>query len=77
MLRRSCPDQCYDTFVLYSIFEYLLCCVLLIPYYWSRKSNSYIISLCISPVVPTGTPVYDKFCLCISPVVPTGTPVSV
>ena len=33
--------------------------------------------ICISPVVPTGTPVSDKFYLCISPVVPTGTPVSV
>ena len=29
----------------------------------------------IRSVVPTGTPVSDKFCLCISPVVPTGTPV--
>ena len=36
-----------------------------------------MISLCISPVVPMGTPVSDKFCLCISPIVPTGTPVSV
>ena len=32
--------------------------------------------ICISPVVPTGTPVSDKFFLCISLVVPTGTPVS-
>ena len=30
----------------------------------------------ICSVVPTGTPVSDKFCLCISPVVPAGTPVS-
>ena len=30
----------------------------------------------ISPVVPTGTPVSDKFCLCIGLVVPTGIPLS-
>ena len=27
---------CYDTSVLYRTFEYLLCYVLLISYYWSR-----------------------------------------
>ena len=28
------PIRCYDTSVLYSIFGYLLCCVLLISYDW-------------------------------------------
>ena len=41
----STPGLCYDTSVLYSTFGYLLCCVLLISYYWSRQSNSYIIRL--------------------------------
>ena len=38
---QACPDRCfgtpalcYDTLVLYSIFEYLVCCVLLISYDW-------------------------------------------
>ena len=30
------PALCYDTSVLYGIFEYLLCCVLLISYDWSE-----------------------------------------
>ena len=30
------PALCYGTSVLYSTFGYLLCCVLLISYYWSR-----------------------------------------
>ena len=37
------PALCYDTSVLYRTFEYLLCCVLLIPYCWSRQSNSYMV----------------------------------
>ena len=36
---------CYGTSVLYYTFGYLLCCVLLISYYWSRQSNSYMIRL--------------------------------
>ena len=31
----STPALCYGTSVLYSIFGYLLCCVLLISYDWS------------------------------------------
>ena len=34
---------CYGTLVLYCTFRYLLCCALLISYYWSRYSNSYMI----------------------------------
>ena len=30
------PAFCYGTSVLYHTFGYLLCCVLLISYYWSR-----------------------------------------
>ena len=30
------PALCYETSVLYSTLGYLLCCVLLISYYWSR-----------------------------------------
>ena len=47
---QALSDQCfgtpvvwYDTSVLYSTFGYLLCCVLLISYYWSRYSNRYMI----------------------------------
>ena len=39
---QACPDRCFDisalcygTSVLYSIFGYLLCCILLISYDWS------------------------------------------
>ena len=44
----------------------------------SDKSHIRISSVLylICSVVPTGTPVSNKFCLCKSLVVPTGTPVS-
>ena len=37
------PALCYSTSVLYCTFRYLLCCNLLISYYWCRYSNSYMI----------------------------------
>ena len=37
------PALCYGTSVLYNTFGYLLYCVLLISYYWSRYSHSYMI----------------------------------
>ena len=33
---QACPVRCYDTPVLYRTFGYLLYCVLLISYNWSR-----------------------------------------
>ena len=39
------PALCYGTSILYYTFGYLLCCVLLISYYWSRQSNNYMIRL--------------------------------
>ena len=45
--------------------------------YLNKSCSTYGYScICISPVVPTGTPVSDKFRLCISSVVPTGTSAS-
>ena len=39
------PAFCYGTSVLYCTFGYLLYCVILISYYWSRQSNNYMIRL--------------------------------
>ena len=36
---QACPVRCYGTSVLYCTFGYLLCCVLLISYDWSRLSH--------------------------------------
>ena len=41
----STPALCYGTSILYSTFGYLLCYVLLISYYWSWYSNSYMIRI--------------------------------
>ena len=72
------PALCYDTSVLYSTYEYLLCCVLLIFYYWSRYSHSYMIKTRMTNkskemyiVLICST--YRYFCKNISSIVPTGT----
>ena len=82
---QACSDQCfgtpalcYDTSVLYSTFVYLLCCVLLISYYWSRYSHSYMIKTLMmnkskEMYIVLICSTYGYFFKNISFVVPTGT----